>query len=68
MAEVVTFPTSDKEAIYRTKEILCDFSDKIRMMMLDEKDPEKLEHLKSIYDMIPVGQFVIGYAMGSKVK
>lgn len=68
MAEVVTFPNSDKEAIYRTKEILCDFSDKIRAMMLDEKDPEKLEHLKSIYDMIPVGQFIIGYAMGSKGK
>ena len=59
-------PASVMEAVYRTKEILCDFSEKIFKMMSDEKDQKNLDHLKSIYNSIPVALYIIGSAIGLK--
>lgn len=66
MGEVVEFPDKDMEAVYRTKEILCDFSEKIFKMMSDEKDQKNLDHLKSIYNSIPVALYILGSAIGLK--
>ena len=66
MGEVVDFKDKDMEAIYRTKEMLCDFSEKIFKMMSDEKDQEKLDHLKFIHNSIPVAMYIIGSAIGFK--
>ncbi len=63
-----TSPICDREAVYRTKEILCDLSDKIKHKILLEKDPEELAHFQSIYDAIPNAQFVIGVALAAQSK
>jgi len=63
-----TSPICDREAVYRTKEILCDLSDKLRSKILMEKDPEELAHFQSIYDAIPNAQFVIGVALAAQSK
>lgn len=66
MGEVIKFTKNDIEAIYKTKEILCDFSEEIRKKILVEKDPDELEHLKMIYELIPTAQFILGYAWAAR--
>ena len=66
MGDVVNFPDKDMQEIYRTKEILCDFSDKILKMISYENDPEKLDHLHSIYNSIPIALYIIDSALGLK--
>jgi len=57
---------TDLEAVYRVKEILYDFSEAVRQMIPLEENKENLDHLKSVYDMIPNASFVVGMALGSK--
>lgn len=61
-------PELDREAIYRTKEILCDFSEMVKRKILLEKDAEEKAHLEHVYEMIPTAQFIIGMALGAQSK
>jgi hypothetical protein len=68
MGKIAKLQANDREVVYRMKEILCDFSEEVRQKILVTTDEVSLAHLKSVYELIPQAQYVIGYSLGSRER